>query len=114
MKKFSIIAIAMCIGAAVFSSCKKDGESTAEASIIGQWSYKDLGAEYIYNFVDDSTGSYDAGALGKKDFKYKKTADTLSITFNGNTFPMELAYKISNDTLTVFDSFGKPVPYAKK
>lgn len=115
MKKFMMMAFAMCIGATVFTSCNKNADgASAEASLVGQWTHdRGYGSLFVYNFVDDSTGTYDAGSFGKQNFKYSKTADTLSITYEGNTTPMMLAYKLSNDTLTVFDSFGEPVAYAK-
>lgn len=47
-------------------------------------------------------------------FTYTIEDDKLSILYEGNTAPFETTYKVSDNTLTIKDSFDADVVYNKK
>ena len=114
-----IIAIGAVLTVLVFAvSCAKNGNGgnnggdTKSDSIVGTWEYESGG--YTYNFKEDGTGTYDLGNGTVMEFTYTAEAGKLSITYTGNTSPMELDYVLDGDTLNVKDSFGSDTIYKRK
>lgn len=112
MKKTFLSLLSLMLMATAFVSCGNndgktgDGEADAVPSLVGQWAY----GSFVYDFQNDSVGSY----CGTMNFKYKNSADSLYITYEGQTEPMALAYRLDGDKLIVTDSFGSDVEYVKK
>ena len=100
-----------------FAACGKKADAPAAdtksdaPSIVGTWKYE--GGNYIYTFNADGTGTYDLGS-SKMEFTYTTTDKVLSITYTGNTSPMELEYILDGNTLNVKDSFGNDTIYKKQ
>ena len=124
MKKIIALLLAVCLMAALVAcgetkpaetteTTAAETAETAEAaapSLVGTWEYE--GGGYTYTFNADGTGNYDVGS--DMPFTYTDDGETVAITFEGSTAPMELKYTIEGSKLTVIDSLGSPVVYNKK
>lgn len=84
-------------------------------SVIGSWRYTDKDVPELtatYTFNEDGTGQYDiAGQIMK--LTYKVDGDKLSITFEGQSIPMDVEYKVSDDTLKIKDITDEYIEYKK-
>ena len=92
----------------VLTGCGEKQEDKKEEAkgLVGQWAYS---TSFVYTFNEDKTGDYS----GKK-FTYEDNGTEISITYEGNTSPLVLKYRIEGNKLIVTDSFGKDVEYVKK
>ena len=88
--------------------CKKESLSLTS----NDWVYKDGG--YTYHFDKDGTGTYSLGSGEPMKFTYTDNKTSVSITYEGNTAPMTLDYRIEDGKLIVKDSFGSDTVYVKK
>lgn len=67
----------------------------------------------FFHLYEDGSGNYDAAGVAMP-FTYTIEDDKLSILYEGNTAPFETTYKVSDNTLTIKDSFDADVVYNKK
>ena len=98
-----LLAVVLCLS--VVGCKKKDG-------LVGEWAYESNGtvsSTFVYVFNEDKTCSY----AGKK-CTYTVDGDKLSILNDGDTVPFETTFKIEDDKLTIKDSLGSDVVYARK
>ena len=98
-------------------------ESTDESSevssprsvFVGKWASEDYNGSFIYTFNEDGTGNYDM--MGSElDFKYSVDSDkimTITFTAEGYT-PMNVAYTIEGDKLTISDTLGTKNVFIKQ
>lgn len=75
-------------------------------SLVGEWSYKKKGTEFVYIFNEDKTGSYTVSGT-TMTFTYEDNDESISLLFQGNTSPKNLEYKIKGRKLYLKDSLGK-------
>ena len=107
MKK-SILAIGIILILATFMLVLTGCEG--EKGLVGKWAY----GSFVYTFNADKTGTYDMGAATPMKFTYEDRGDKIAITYEGNTEPLVLEYRIEGKALIVKDSFGLEVKYDKK
>lgn len=103
IKRILLVLVIM-VGITCLAGCGKD-----KNKLIGSWNHDG----YIYTFNSDKTGDYSLYG-GKMKFTYEDDGENLSITFEGNTSPMTLPYKIEGKKLIITDSFGEEVIYTRK
>ena len=110
MKKFLKRIIVLMIMIFVISGC---GNSN---SIKGTWNYysnNNISNDIYYTFNRDNTGSY-AYSGNIKNFTYEDRGTKIIITFDGDTSSSEFDYSISDNILTIKDSYGANVTYKRK
>ena len=109
IKKLSICASFIFI-IILMSACNNSN------SIVGTWNYYkdgDVTDNIYYKFNKGDTGSY-TYAGSTKEFKYEDRGNKVIITYEGNTTSNEFDYTISDEILTIKDSFGSDVTYKRK
>ena len=81
--------------------------------IVGTFRYVDAETPELtssYTFNQDGTGQYEL--LGEKlDLTYKTNGNILSITFAGQSIPMDVEYTVNAQALTIKDVNGNDVVY---
>lgn len=81
--------------------------------IVGTFRYVDAETPELtssYTFNQDGTGQYEL--LGEKlDLTYKTNGNILSITFAGQSIPMDVEYTVNAEALTMKDVTGNDVVY---
>ncbi len=81
--------------------------------IVGTFRYVDAETPELtssYTFNQDGTGQYEL--LGEKlDLTYKTNGNILSITFAGQSIPMDVEYTVNAQALTMKDVTGNDVVY---
>ena len=86
--------------------------STDSNSVVGSWVNNDMGIPVTMTFNADGTGKYEiAGQV--MNFTYKTEGNKLSITFEGDTQPMNSDMTVNGDTLSMKDITGQNVIFKK-
>lgn len=89
--------------------------TTKGTGIVGTFKYTDAEVPELtstYTFNQDGTGEYDL--CGEKlALTYKTNGNILSITFAGQSIPMDVEYSVNADALTIKDVTGADLVYKR-
>jgi hypothetical protein len=88
------------------------GDPAVIDKFVGQWASEQYSGAFVYTFNADGTGNYDASGTDMP-FTYTIEDNNLSILYDGDTFPFETTFVITDTTLTIKDSFDEDVVYNK-
>jgi len=104
MKRFVFLLLALFLVASLSSCVKK-------ASVAGTWRAEVDGAEILYEFKPDGTGTLSSGDKSA-DFTYALSGDKITVTVGEHTDSG--SYILSGDSLKLTDEYGTTVLTRKK
>jgi len=81
------------------------------SALFGNWSWAGH-LECGYRFGKDGKGAY-FFLDTEKSFEYQDDGDSVVIYYPGELSPSRFRYTVSEDTLSIEDSFGNPVIYLR-
>lgn len=115
-RTIAIACILILICVFLLAACAKESEAiedNAEDTILGEWASVNFDGAFVYTFLEDGTGSYDA--MGTyMPFTYTAADGKLIILYDGDDYAFETTYTVTADMLTVKDSLNEDIAYIRK